>query len=31
MGLGQYIGVLAVGIILSCHMPSGPYKITLEN
>ena len=30
-GTWQCIGVLAVGIILSCHMPSGPYKATQEN
>ena len=25
------VGVLAVGIVLSCHMPLGPYKATWEN
>ena len=30
-GTWQYIGMLAVGIVLSCHMPSGPYKVIQEN
>ena len=29
--LPYLIGMLAVGIVLSCHMPSGPYKVTQEN
>ena len=24
-------GMLAVGIVLSCHMPLGPHKVTREN
>ena len=31
LDLTVYRHVLSAGIVLSCHMPSGPYKVIREN